>query len=94
MYALRTWVHVHVDLSTLHAGEGLLGELPAVSLPMLSAALASIYELDNSPDESDKKAKRAASPKVGAGKQVRIAEEHEDRDDVVADEPAVRKKRR
>ncbi len=94
MFALRTWAHVHVDLSMLNAGEGLIGELPAASLPILAAALASVYELDNSPGEKGEKTKQAGSPKAGAGKKVRVAEEREDGDDEIFDEPAARRKRR
>jgi hypothetical protein len=49
MFALRRWVGMSVDLEALGAGKGTLGELSATSLPLISAALAMLFELDNTP---------------------------------------------
>jgi hypothetical protein len=47
MFALRHWVGWSVDLTALGAGSGTLGELSATSLPLVSAVLAALFELDN-----------------------------------------------
>ena len=46
MFALRRWVGVDVSLGEL--GQGVVGELPAVSLPLIGVALALVFELDHS----------------------------------------------
>src|SRR6476619_553024 len=55
MFVLRTWVNVNLDLSMLKAGEGVIGALPAASLPIIAAVLAGFYEIDNSPSSDDDK---------------------------------------
>lgn len=99
MFALRTWGNVNVDLSSLHAGAGYLGYLPATSLPLIAGVLAAFYEIDNSPNaESDKKDDDAssggASAKKGAGKKVRVEAEDETDEDEEVEEPVAKKKGR
>ena len=99
MFALRTWANLHVDLTMLKAGEGLLGYLPATSLPIIAGVLAAFYEIDNSPSgESDKKDGEAAGAtpgsKQGAGKKVRIEAEDESDEVDEVEEPAAKKKGR
>src|SRR5947208_10275574 len=54
MFALRKWGDVSVDLTALGAGQGRVGDLPAAALPVVSAALGALFELDNTPsDEKD-----------------------------------------
>ncbi|MGH7437703.1 MAG: hypothetical protein ACRENE_18655 [Polyangiaceae bacterium] len=50
MFALRRWApSVELDLTALHAGgPGPLADLPAASLPLISAVLGMFFELDNS----------------------------------------------
>jgi hypothetical protein len=96
MFVLRTWVNVNLDLSMLKAGEGVLGALPAASLPIIAAVLAGFYEIDNSPSSDDKKdgdADTGASSKKGAGKKVRVADEDESLEDEESEEPAAAKKK-
>ena len=49
MFALRTWATSWtIDIGLLGvAGHGSVGELPAASLPLIAAALGSLFELDN-----------------------------------------------
>ncbi|HSO40318.1 MAG TPA: hypothetical protein VLT33_47660 [Labilithrix sp.] len=98
MFALRTWGNVHVDLSMLKAGEGMLGYLPAASLPIIAGVLSAFYEIDNSPSEGGKKdddaTSSAASSKKSAGKKVRVEAEDEAEDDEEVEEPAAKKKGR
>src|SRR5262245_42193330 len=47
MFALRKWVHVPLDLTSLGGGAGEVGELPIVSLPMIATALALFFAADN-----------------------------------------------
>lgn len=99
MFALRSWANVEVDLTGLHAGTGLIGNLPALSLPIIAGVLAAFYEIDNSPSsDSDKKdgdaTTSAAGSKKGAGKKVRVEAEDDSAEDEEADEPAAKKKGR
>lgn len=99
MFALRTWGNVNVDLSSLHAGAGYLGYLPATSLPIIAGVLAAFYEIDNSPSaESDKKdddaSGGASNAKKGAGKKVRVEAENEADEVDEVDEPVAKKKGR
>ena len=97
MFALRTWAGMHVDLSSLSAGQGALGNLPATSLPIIAAILAGFYELDNSPsaEKKDDASGGAAAAKKGAGKKVRVeAEDEAAEDDEAPEEPVAKKKGR
>ena len=98
MFALRTWANVHVDLGMLKAGEGMIGYLPAASLPIIAGVLSAFYEIDNSPSEGGKKdddaSSGAASSKKSAGKKVRVEAEEEAEDDEEVEEPAAKKKGR
>jgi hypothetical protein len=47
LLAVRAWLALPVDLSALGAGQGLVGDLPAASLPLLAAALGAWFEADN-----------------------------------------------
>jgi hypothetical protein len=46
MFGLRQWVTVEVPMTFL-GGPGPVGELPAVSLPLIAAVLGSLFGLDN-----------------------------------------------
>jgi hypothetical protein len=96
MFVLRQWVHVPVDLSALKASNGPteLGQLPAVSLPIIAAVLAGFFELDNSGNGE----KDTTAPKGGAkvGKKVRVVEDDlaESEEDEKEEEATSAKKRR
>ena len=90
MFALRRWVEVPVDLSAIGAGSGVLGSLPAASLPIIAAILGGFYELDNT-DEPDE-AKKAAKPAKAAPGKVRVAVPQAD-DEEADVEPPKRAKR-
>lgn len=66
MFALRRWVGMSVDLEAFGAGTGTLGELSATSLPLISAVLGMLFELDNTPSPEapapDKKRVDARDP--------------------------------
>ena len=86
MFALRRWVEVPVDLSTIGAGSGVLGSLPAASLPIIAAMLGGFYELDNT-DEPDE-AKKAAKPgKSASGTKVRVAAQEAAEEEADAEPP-------
>lgn len=92
MFVLRQWVHVDVDLSALKASSGPteVGQLPAVSLPVIAAILAGFFELDNSGDNGKEK-KDQASGARGVEKKLRVAGEDAAEDEEVEDsagEPA------
>lgn len=55
MFAMRKWINPSIDLGSLGAAG--LGELPILSLPLITTALSVFYELDNTnePAEPDKK---------------------------------------
>lgn len=72
MFALRSWVKMDVDLSRFGAGAGLLGEVPAASLPLIAGVLGAFFGLDNTPDSNaDAKPPGGATAASGAG--VRVA---------------------
>ncbi|HVJ89980.1 MAG TPA: hypothetical protein VM580_09255 [Labilithrix sp.] len=77
MFALRQWVHFEVDLAALKASNGPaeIGQLPAVSLPLLAAVLGGFFELDNTdaPEKDKKDDKVAGSKEVGSTK-VRVSD--------------------
>ena len=88
MWALRTWAGMHVDLSSIGAGSGAVGMLPATSLPIVAALLGGFFEVDNtgSPDEGDsaRKGVRVATRSQSSKAGVRVAS-----DDDAADEDEV-----
>lgn len=53
MFAIRRWLDYSLDLESLGAGSGALGDLPAVALPMIAWALGAFYEADNTPQKDD-----------------------------------------
>jgi hypothetical protein len=75
MFAIRQWLHVHVDLSALHAGAGAIGDLPAASLPLIGAVIAGFFEVDNTPGNTQEKggAKTKARVSIEPKKNVRVA---------------------
>ncbi len=97
MFVLRQWVHVNVDLSALKASAGPaeVGQLPAVSLPIIAAVLAGFFELDNTDSgEKDKKDPTANALKSGTSSKVRVADEDESEDAGDEEEAAPARKRR
>jgi hypothetical protein len=77
MFVLRQWVHVPLDLHALKASNGPtdLGQLPAVSLPIIAAVLAGFFEIDNGADKDKKEEEKAGDAKGGGaagGKKVRV----------------------
>ncbi len=96
MFALRTWAKLDVDLSSLKAGHGYVGDLPAASLPIVAAVLAAFFELDNTGDAKKEDAGEGqAKGALGTGK-VRVASRDEADDDVEedAEEPPAKTKAR
>jgi hypothetical protein len=96
MFVLRQWGHVHMDLTALKAGAGELGDLPALSLPIIAAVLSAFFELDNTPsaEGDDKKADaKASEKKLGAGKKVRVADEDDAAEEMEEEPVSARKKR-
>lgn len=97
MFALRSWLNVHLDLDALKAGEGMVGQLPAASLPLIAMLLAGFYELDNSGSSDEKKEEegKGGASKKDAGKRVRVADEEEAEEEEEEEErPAAKKKGR
>lgn len=94
MFALRTWAKLDVDLTAVKAGHGLLGDLPAASLPIVAAVLAGFFELDNTGEskKEEGEATGTASKGAAAGKQVRVADAEEAEEDE-EEEPAKKKAR-
>ncbi|MBX3215286.1 MAG: hypothetical protein KF850_24840 [Labilithrix sp.] len=98
MFALRQWVHVDVDLTALKASDGAaeIGQLPAVSLPLIAAVLAGFFELDNTGDKDAKQEEKGSSAASSSGKgdKVRVADEGASDDADEEEEAAPAKKRR
>jgi hypothetical protein len=106
LYAIRTWLPVHVPLALvnymtmLHPGasadgELLLGNLPGAFLPVIAAALGGLYELDNTP-ETKKDDKGGGEKKGGArvGTKIRIAADADGEEEEVDASPAAKKRSR
>lgn len=47
LFGLRKWLAVPIDLSSYDAGSGVVGQLPAATLPLIAAFLGAVFELDN-----------------------------------------------
>lgn len=95
MFALRTWVHLSLDLSALRAGEGAIGDLPAVSLPLIAALLSTFYELDNTGDggKVDGQGGDASGATPLLGGRVRVADRADALEDPDEVEPALKRRR-
>jgi hypothetical protein len=64
-FGAHKWISgVSVDLASLGAGKGALGDLPAALLPLLSAGLGLLYEADNSGSDSAGLPRRVEEPRV------------------------------
>ena len=99
MFALRQWVHVDVDLSSLKASAGPaeIGQLPAISLPLIAAVLGGFFELDNTDSgdkDKDKKDEKGLASASGASNKVRVAGGDAADDSEEEDEAAPARKRR
>ncbi|MEO8875833.1 MAG: hypothetical protein ABI461_09620 [Polyangiaceae bacterium] len=77
MFLVRKFLGELVDLSQFGAGVGTIGDLPATSLPLVAGVLGALYELDNTPETSDKKAGNAAPP-AATNKRVRVETEEDE----------------
>jgi ABC-type xylose transport system permease subunit len=88
LWMLRRFAPVDVDLGAFGAGAGKIGELPAVSLPLIATALSLLFELDNT-GEGKGQAESKALPKARV-EQAKMAEGLEALDEAEADAPARR----
>jgi hypothetical protein len=95
MFAIRQWLHLDVDLSQFAAGHDEIGNLPAVSLPLIAAVLGGFYEIDNTPEpEADaKKSSAKDAGKPAAKGKVRVASADEVEAEEEAEAPPKRAKR-
>lgn len=87
LFVLRKFVHLNLDLSTLGAGKGSLGDLAYTALPAVSGLLGGFFELDNTP-EAEGDGKASAKVRVAPGSKAAASEE--DLDD--EEEPAKQKR--
>jgi hypothetical protein len=67
-FALRHWLKVQIDLDRYSLGAGPAGQLAAVTLPAVAAALGLLFELDDDGRRSsdDSGVRRPAKRRVGA----------------------------
>lgn len=93
MFVLRSWFHPALDLGSIKAGAGNLGNLPAASLPMIAGVLAAFFELDNSGTPEEKSDAKGGAAKA-SGKKVRVADEEAGDPEEEEEEAAPAKKRR
>lgn len=90
MFVLRQWVHVNVDLTALKASHGPtdLGQLPAVTLPIIASVLAAFFELDNTGDkekkDDDTKPSAASSAKLRVASAADAAEDADEEEEPAA----------
>jgi hypothetical protein len=92
MFALRQWIPFHPDMAFLAPGqdaavlrEATIGQLPALSLPIVAALLGGFFELDNTgategeapKDDASKSRKRVADGKTNGKAKKPVEEEDE-----------------
>jgi hypothetical protein len=77
MLLVRKFLGQEIDLSAYGAGAGAIGDLPVTSLPIVAALLGAFYEVDNTPEASDKKADAPAA-RAASNKKVRVATEEDE----------------
>lgn len=77
MFAIRRWGNIPVDLSALKLGQGALGDMPIVSLPLIAAVLGGFFELDNTPAPPEEK------KRIGTNARVSGAPSADDEDEAV-----------
>jgi hypothetical protein len=94
MFALRTWAKVDLDLRALKAGEGLIGNLPAASLPIIAAVLGGFFELDNTGESKKDEEKGAEAKGAASSKKVRVAEDEGGEEEEEVEEAPAKKKAR
>lgn len=96
MFALRTWAKVELDLESLNAGHGFVGDLPAASLPIVAAVLAAFFELDNTGEPKKDDSAEGKTKGALGGKKVRVApgEAAGDEEEDVEEPPVKTKARR
>jgi hypothetical protein len=107
MFAIRQWVHFTPDLALLVPGasadvvrSAVVGQLPAVSLPLLAAVLGGFFELDNTGTTDDAvkgggagTKKRVGDAKANGDAKKRVASSDEGDEDEVAPAASRRAKR-
>ncbi len=64
LFAVRRWLPYEVDLGAWHAGQGVIGALPAASLPLVSMVLATLFDLDNTGEPSSPPKTRVTEPQA------------------------------
>jgi hypothetical protein len=97
MFVLRQWVHTTVDLTAMKAsfGPAEIGQLPAVSLPIIAAVLAGFFELDNDGSTAESEGDGEGKGKKALAAKVRVeSDDAEDADEDEEKEEASAKKRR
>jgi hypothetical protein len=72
MFALRKWIPLSLDLTSLNSGAGPVGDLPLVALPAIAGVLGAFFEADNTPEDATD-GKAAAAGKDATGAKVRVA---------------------
>jgi hypothetical protein len=89
MYGVRRFLTTEIDLSSLGAGSGALGALPATTLPIIAALLGGFYEVDNTPEPEKKDDKKPASKPAA---KVRVGSKEEEGEEDGLEEPKKAKK--
>jgi hypothetical protein len=90
MLLARKFLNQEIDLSRFGAGAGTIGDLPATSLPIVAALLGAFYEVDNTPEPTEKKSSAAAARAPEKKMRVESGEEDELEADAAASKRAKR----
>lgn len=85
LYAVRRWLAIQVDLSAIGAGRGIVGELVAVFVPVITTGLSILFELDN-----DEASAAAPPPKRVEGPRARVSSEVGTSDEAASGETPAR----
>jgi hypothetical protein len=94
MFVLRMWVHLQLDLTSLRAGAGEIGELPAAAFPLIAALLGGFFEADNTGDgEKGQDKGDGAKKRIATGGAAKSRVSASDEIDEEEDEAPAKKKR-
>jgi hypothetical protein len=92
MFALRKWVGLGFDLSSMGLGQGAIGTSVALSFPIVATVMALLFEVDNMFGGDDKGA--GGKKRIGGQSKARIAAGEDSEEQPAEQAPGERKARR
>lgn len=92
MYVIQRWLGVHLDLGQF--GQGSVGQLPIVSLPLVATALSLLYEIDNTGGDEDESEAPSTSGKKQKKRVAAGTSDDEEAEAEALEERAAKRRRR